>query len=280
MARVVSKTIYAVGNVGNKLIILSLLLFSMVSCRQKKEKVNSSYRIVGKNGKVIYFDKRTPRMNEEYLAKKKDAAGTGGDKNNQLGVTEKENPTVGKKLPEKNGKILASSAYSLRSVMDGTIINKEQESNIESSAEDLGRMKSSRTIGDFDYLPRNYFSDDRQILEMKAKIKMNSGKTEIVPPVGLPPAETAKAKILSKPKNNSKLYYVQLGLFRDRNNAEELFKKFAPLVPSLKIRENTTEKGKNAYKVIAGGFSTRVDLEETMKKIQDNGHGETYTFRE
>ncbi|MDR1494525.1 MAG: SPOR domain-containing protein [Rickettsiales bacterium] len=249
--------------------VFSLLIgLSLVSCEQKKE--NSFYRIVGKNGKAIYIEKKVPKLNEEYLARKK-----AGKKNNgqlQAGVDSKK---YGKGEGVTNGKMpvnpeIPSSAYSLRSVMDGTI---SYDSNLESSAEDLDRVKNSKTIVDFDYLPHNYFSDDRSITESRNRISTNSGANTSPAITKIPPKSP-------KSETNGVLHYVQLGLFLDRNNAEKLIDKFTPLVPNLRIVEGKMQKGKDSYKVVGGGFASKTDLEKTVKQIENNGHTDIYTFRE
>jgi cell division septation protein DedD len=247
----------------------------MISCEQKN--TNSSYRIVGKNGKAIYIDRRVPKLNEEYLAKKNSAKKSGQKPQQQTdGDTVSSTPfdRIGKSTVDggrptpPESKIIPSSAYNIKSVIDN---DTDYENATALSVNNVDTVKNAKTIEDFGNLPRNYFSDDRQSPKILSKSKYEDKNT---------PKTTVNSKPQSKITEGKGLYYVQLGLFVNKNNAEELFEKFVSAVPTLKIRNSKTKNGKNSYIVIAGGFSSRADLEETIKKIQSGGHREIYTFKE
>lgn len=107
---------------------------------------HTSYRVLNRNGRVIYFeDKRTPIYND-------------GIKNNAEEV--KEIIDVSKKAKEdsKSQKIsedlaLESSAYTLRSVVDTVV----KDDDIEQLAKTIDKNKKAKTIRDFD-IPESYFN--------------------------------------------------------------------------------------------------------------------------
>jgi cell division protein FtsN len=248
-----------------KLILGLSVWLVLASCQQKKS--NSSYRIVGRDGKVIYVEKKVPKFNREYLAKKKSDGGEDGSQTraSQEGYAGGKG-TASNVASVGASKMLASSAYSLRSVMDGTV---SQDSSLESSAEDLGRMKNTRTIIDFDYLPSSYFSDDRDVQKNQAKTM-----------VGSAPVSTEGSRRTTRDVNSGGLYYIQLGLFLSRDNAEKLLRKFNSIVPNLKIMGRKASGGRDSYRVVGGGFARKVELEKMERQIRNNGHSDIHIFRE
>jgi cell division septation protein DedD len=255
-------------------IIFSLILgLGLVSCEQRgatKATNSTSYRIVGKNGKAIYIEKKVPKLNEGYIARKEAQK----KENSQLpALSSKKSTDLETRKSTLHPDLAASNAYSLRSVMDGTA---GYDSNLESAAEDLSRVKNSKTITDFDYLPRNYFSDDRTSRESpsadRAKDVESSNGAAKPQPKPSPKAP--------RPEPGGRLYYVQLGLFVDRSNAEKLVEKFEFLVPDLEIRRGKTSKGKESYRVRGGGFASRAEMDRTVEQLRKHGHTDIYTFRE
>jgi cell division septation protein DedD len=117
-----------------------------------------SYRIVGKDGKAIYIERKRPKLNEDYIAKKKMEEGSeetqNARENNRRSSRYSRVAVGGANALSKRD----SSAYSTKSVIDD--INEDND--LESFAENLKRGKSNRTITDFDYLPQHYFTDDRK----------------------------------------------------------------------------------------------------------------------
>jgi cell division septation protein DedD len=116
-----------------------------------------SYRIVGKDGKAIYIDRKRPKLNEDYITKKK-MEESGSETQN---IRKNSRPSNQRKNIVEDANVLSSrnsSAYTTKSVIDDINSNND----LESFAENLKRGKSNKTITDFDYLPSHYFTDDRK----------------------------------------------------------------------------------------------------------------------
>ncbi|MDR2778149.1 MAG: SPOR domain-containing protein [Rickettsiales bacterium] len=310
-------------------------MITLTSCSENRgrDSGNTSYRIVGKDGKAIYIERKRPKLNEDYILKKKAEENREGvsDSRKTSKKSTKYSKIIGNDLnPSLSG---GSTAYSSKSVIDDISENND----LESYAENLKRNKSNKTIADFDHLPASYFTDDRRnevdsshdgkningsVLsagvnsvpannfmindygvknlaaehDKKTAGNVNSRKTtelvgkkqsEKVVPAGEQfrdknsgVRELRTKETVSPTKSSDEtLHYVQLGTFLDENRAVALLKKFQRTVPELRIENGRTIGGQTVYKVLAGGFSDKNDLDKIIKQISDLGHREIYVFK-
>lgn len=128
--------------------ILSLL----ISCTNRE----TGYRLVGKNGRVIYLEKKRPTFNEQKLKEKKQKTEDSNVKvmsnvgNNNKIVRVNEDNNIDKNL------ILDSNAYSLKSVVDTMVSNKD----INAVARTIEKKQGPKTIRDFK-IPDSYFNSKK-----------------------------------------------------------------------------------------------------------------------
>jgi cell division protein FtsN len=142
------------------------IAMTVASCINK----NTGYRVVGKDGKVIYFEKKRPILNEQQLGNKarqpvntiqnvnNSNKNNGNEKNNKL-----------------NNELLAESgAYSLKSVIDDMV----KDDDINKMAKTVQKNSQPKTIKDFN-VPEYYFRSKSANTTVKnptqgAEIKVNS----------------------------------------------------------------------------------------------------------
>lgn len=142
-----------------KNILFLFVSVALISCAGR----DTGYRIVGKDGKVLYLNRKRTEFNKEKLKEqqqKKVEIVPNNTKNNQnihlVGATNN-NGSInnnGKKIDESLA--LESSAYSLRSVVD-TIVKNEDINDI---AMTVRKNQEEKTIKDFD-IPDYYFNSSK-----------------------------------------------------------------------------------------------------------------------
>ena len=123
------------------------ILFITISCSKDTK---TTYRIVGKDGKVMYIDTRDrdrtrksfKSTNEEQIKNKPEIEKI--NKNKIIKQIEE------KKIP------LISSAYTLDSVIDKDV---KYDVGINDSFKDISSNKKRKTITDFDNIQSSYFND-------------------------------------------------------------------------------------------------------------------------
>ena len=146
---------------------LIILLFILTSCIPNR---HTSYRVLNRNGKVVYFeDKKTPIHNNNIKNNKEEMQEVA-----DITKKAKQKTQTTSKIPEDL--VLDSSAYTLRSVVD-TIV---KDDDIEKLAKSLEKTKKPKTIADFN-IPEYYFNSNvptRQELEKNKQqiIEINQQK--------------------------------------------------------------------------------------------------------
>ncbi len=149
-----------------KNIIYSFFIFTiLISCVDR----NTGYRLVGKNGRVIYLEKKRPAFNQEKLKEKEQIK----KQNNR--IQQLDNKTD-KKITRINGDnkiednlLLDSNAYSLKSVIDTMIDNKD----INALARMVEKKQQPKTIRDFK-IPGSYFNSNKITRETIASNQINN----------------------------------------------------------------------------------------------------------
>lgn len=244
------------------------------SCSHKEE---TTYRIVGKNGKAIYLDKKVPASNKKYMKNNIEK----NDLNENTNYSNNNNEVVAvNKNTNENLNIIDSNAYTLSSVMDETM--QYSNDTINSPAQNISSKSKHKTITDFDYIPKSYFALD----EKKIAATNNLKKKQNI--VNNDTSRMQKDKNNSKKSTidethlttfmNGKLYYVQLGFFVSKNRAVKLKNDFSD-INNIKIIESKNNNGDCIYKVIVGGFKNRKDAEDIAKIVKNRGHEDVYIFQ-
>jgi cell division protein FtsN len=243
-------------------VFLLLLLFSC----QARDINGSGYRLVGKNGKVIYFEKKRPQFNKEQLKKLETT---------KLENVNEETKKTKKQSEDKTAKTtqnttVDSSAYTLKSVMDSVVKNED----INAIARDIETMPSTKTIKDFEYIPEVYFENvaDSERLTVKQNQNFLVSK-RIDKQRKLEEISTENSKSLVKNK-----YYVQLGSFKSKIKAEKLLSKYTDVGSTRQLIQNV--KGDTVfYRVIIGVFNTNAEATDVKNKIIQRGHTDVFVFK-
>ena len=122
---------------------------TLTSCISSK---NTSYRVVNKNGKVVYFERKKPIYNNEIISNKQELTNI-QNINKKVKNTKEIEKINNDKID--NNLILGSSAYTLKSVVDNVV----KEEDISYVAKKIDKTKKTKTIQDF-AIPEYYFNDD------------------------------------------------------------------------------------------------------------------------
>ncbi|MDR2077935.1 MAG: SPOR domain-containing protein [Rickettsiales bacterium] len=247
-----------------------LLVIILVGCSKKQDNGSGapSYRIVGKDGKVVYIERKRPKLNEDYIAKKKMEENSGdiynSEKDSQKSSKYSKMLADGANVtPIKN-----SSAYTTKSVIDD--INENND--LESFAEILKRGKNSKNITDFDYLPAYYFTDDRKdedVLEeaaakTKSTRKNNSGSITTGPLEASSSTSAASYGV----KNLATGYSIKTSETSQSNKTTAITKKRDARKPSAetaKTKSNRLEENSKA----ARGLDTETNVEKIASLSED-----------
>ncbi len=230
------------------------ILFITISCSKDTK---TTYRIVGKDGKVMYIDTRDrdrtrksfKSTNEEQIKNKPEIEKI--NKNKIIKQIEE------KKIP------LISSAYTLDSVIDKDV---KYDVGINDSFKDISSNKKRKTITDFDNIQSSYFND--------MNINNSSRNKK---PVSKSTDKKSDFNILS---NNSKKtsYHVQLGLFSDKERAIKLKDKFSNIY-DLDLVETKNKKGETLYKVLTKAIENKSEANSISEKIKKAGHNDVFVFK-
>ncbi len=249
------------------------ILFLAASCSKD---VKTTYRIVGKDGKVIYIDTRgsedIDRTRKQFQNPEKRQSSSKTEIKNV-----NENKTI-KQAEKIETPLIESSAYTLDSVMDKSVTKYDPSTNSESFKE-ISSNKKRKTISDFDNMHLPYFNDGAvEDTTINTKV-MNSGKTVIGK------VTTTTATMAKKSKNNTSNdgvskagYYLQIGLFSDRKKALNLKGKFSKIY-NFDIVEVENKKGEVLYKVITKPLASESEADKISKEIKKAGHNDVFVFK-
>jgi cell division protein FtsN len=252
---------------------LCYLFFVLASC-QGVNRINakSGYRLVGKDGKVVYFEKKRSQFNEEYLKQQGEAKSKNSGKKLEK-VNDSETIKKTKESLAKRDEIpVDSSAYTLKSVMD-TIVKHE---DIDAVAKTVESSSKSKSIKDFDEIPDSYFENvqntnrltvkqNENYLVAKGMAQQNKGTTK--------KAKTSVALL------SNKKYYLQLGSFKDRTKAEKMLEKSKSFMISSQIMESQMRDSSTLYKIVLGPFNTGLEANDARKKAVEEGYTDAFTFK-
>lgn len=292
---------------GKGVVIFPVLLL-LISCSKKEE---ITYRVVGKNGKAIYLDKKTPIANRQYTNTSKNASFTGNDVNGSTATNQSANSVENDNF--RDLPIASSSAYSLESVIDRSYGYGDISTN---AARHIDEVKQRRSIDNFDNLPQSLFIVDREKLTKSMEngstgvAKKNLGKQsssnkliqvnsddgknynkrtatgggnkntsrngdyfQITPDMHIPKA------LAPESMKGGKMFFVQLGFFVNHNRAVKLRDKFRDL-ERIRIIETKNNSGDVMYKVVVGAYKTRSDAEIVTNLVKGRRHEDVYIFQQ
>lgn len=315
------------------LVFILLILTSCIPNRQ------TSYRVINRNGKVVYFEnKKTPLYNQNIDNIKVEELSKITNKAKQTSKG-----TITQHNNIDNNLVLDSSAYTLQSVVD-TIV---KDDDIATLAKIINKNKTNKTIKDFDNIPESYFNSNipteeelkrnKQIMEDNKKkdglfskikgfftkekpeqdfikyelvnnttksnttssltvkddnITVKKGKTYYKPSTKATNTTTqitanssiTTTKTYVKPSQSTKQitntgkYYIQLGSFKNKENATKLINKFDNVGDEQKLIPTNTKNGL-MYKAVIGNFNTKEEAEKEMEKVLNKGHFDCYVVK-
>lgn len=315
------------------LVFILLILTSCIPNRQ------TSYRVINRNGKVVYFEnKKTPLYNQNIDNIKVEELSKITNKAKQTSKG-----TITQHNNIDNNLVLDSSAYTLQSVVD-TIV---KDDDIATLAKIINKNKTNKTIKDFDNIPESYFNSNipteeelkrnKQIMEDNKKkdglfskikgfftkekpeqdfikyelvndttksnttssltvkddnITVKKGKTYYKPSTKTTNTTTqittnssiTTTKTYVKPSQSTKQitntgkYYIQLGSFKNKENATKLINKFDNVGDEQKLIPTNTKNGL-MYKAVIGNFNTKEEAEKEMEKVLNKGHFDCYVVK-
>ena len=256
-----------------------LLCIATISCKNRFQ--DTSYRVVGKDGNVIYFDRRKPEFNINYMEEQRIRQLT---KNNTTTLIDKDKQNkndsgdfIVYSKQEKDELMKDSNAYTIRSVMDNIVKNED----INKLSKEIERNSNlSKTIKDFDYIPDVYFenfsTEERSITNQSliASNTIKSGFFDIFSNKKKTTSNNTTTQLKMEPiystdKLTKGKYYVQLGIYSKKTQANSILKQHlyadAIIVPYYKNK-------KEYYRAILGSFDSRKEANTIKNKVTSNGH--------
>lgn len=239
----------------------------VVSCSRD---IKTTYRIVGKDGKVMYIDTRGPenvdKTRKNFQNPKEEQL------SNKLEIENinKKSTTI-RRVKETEISPVTSSAYTLDSVMDRNSMRYNYNTD-NSSFKNINSSTKRKSISDFDSMHLPYFND---IIPIES-----SGTGKSVKVVNKIPSN----KTINRTNNASSSnlaetgYYLQIGLFYDRNKALNLKNKFSKIY-NFDIAEVENKKGEVLYKVITKVLATESEAKKISEKVKKTGHNDVFIFK-
>ncbi|MDR2760721.1 MAG: SPOR domain-containing protein [Rickettsiales bacterium] len=225
----------------------------------------SGYRLVGKDGKVIYFEKKRPQFNEEQIKKQTD------EKTKKL---QKVNDDETVKKPVNAGENedkapLDSSAYSLKSVMDNMIKNED----INALAKKIN-VSQGKTIGDFDHIPDSFFENVPDGERLTVKQNQNFYQSKKIEKR----RDVDELKVGASPSLVKNKYYLQLGSFKSREKAEKLLEKTKGMGETVRKVIESKRNDSTFYRVVIGAYNSKSEAQSAREKIIAGGHADVFVF--
>lgn len=246
--------------------IIFILLFT-ASCSKETK---TTYRIVGKDGRVMYIDTRDPDSIDKTRKSLKNQTKDLNDK--QLSLVNNYDTT---KQTKDTKSPLISNAYTLNSVMDK---NVKYDVGTNSSFKDIGSEKKQKTIKDFDGIDLPYFNEvDYNINIAKKPISNGTNTNKAAVNARVTAVQGIKASVLSDGLKDSG-YYLQIGMFSDKNKALALKNKFSKIY-NFDIIEVKNKDNKPLYKVVTKALSSESDVDKVSEKVKKVGHNDIFIFK-
>lgn len=233
------------------------MILLVISCSKDTK---TSYRLVGKDGKVIYIDTREGQngsrtrksfQDTEHIENKAKTKAV----NDNESIKQVEN----KKIP------LISSAYTLDSVIDKDV---KYDVGVNDSFENIRKNKKHKTISDFESIPSSYFNDAEINRNRKKKSKSVLTTTE----------KKSDLDIVNVDFNSNSNYYVQLGLFSNKEKAIKLKNRFN-YVYDLNLVETKNKNGEVLYKILTKAISSKSEANRILEEIKKAGHNDVFVFK-
>ena len=243
-------------------------------------------KIVDANGSPVKLNRIVPEFNEQQMQKQKEALSS----NNQNGSNIKfvnGNYNIMQQVNDPNF-ITTKNTFPDENIFADRITNfnyieKDKKQNLSkpsldneknSNIIDVKNQKNSIIEVDSNNLVKSDKPDNKNnkitknnVSEKVVEIDDNSSKNK----KNLSIQNKLKTNIANK---KSKKYYIQLGIFGEKSNAETIYSKYSKI--SNGMIENYLHKGKNRFKVLLGPYTNKKLAEIDMEKVIKTGHYDVY----
>lgn len=243
-------------------------------------------KIVDANGSPVKLNRIVPEFNEQQMQKQKEALSS----NNQNGSNIKfvnGNYNIMQQVNDPNF-ITTKNTFPDENIFADRITNfnyieKDKKQNLSkpsldneknSNIIDVKNQKNSIIEVDSNNLVKPDKPDNKNnkitknnVSEKVVEIDDNSSKNK----KNLSIQNKLKTDIANK---KSKKYYIQLGIFGEKSNAETIYSKYSKI--SNGMIENYLHKGKNRFKVLLGPYTDKKLAEIDMEKVIKTGHYDVY----
>lgn len=271
--------------------LLYLFLVGLLSsCLQNNVR---RVRIIDAQGNPAKINKIVPRFNEEQMEKQKRAfnssredGGNAGDNvkfvNKNSGIMQQINDpnfiSVGNRLPSDDvfADRITNFNY-VEEVQQPVVSNKKDNVS-------LANEKNAEKKKDSAKKALIYNEIKNEVVEEKVVNKNEVIEEKVVNA----PAKTlntisndkktasSPAKTASMASGNAKDkgYFIQIGIFSEKSNAEASYSKYSKI--SNGVIDNYLSKGKTRYKVLLGPYNDRTLAEKDLKKVIKMGHYDVY----
>ncbi len=280
------------------------ILFICGCVKQGVERI----RLVDANGNPVKINKIVPRFNEEQMQKQREALNRAQQDNNMVSVnrfnqnynSQQNNNRFSQNSSLNDQNIIMPAGQYPNDIFDDRITNynyieeKKYQFNTENKTTSSNtnntiittRNNTTQTTHEneiiTDDLKKSTNIQNKNISktapqqQTKTKItnttKSNSNKTvqPVVQKQNSTPAKTSS--------NISKGYYIQIGIYGKKENADKAYKKYTNIDKGV-IQEYST-KGSIKYKVLIGPYKNRDDAEKNLEKVIKTGHYDVYITEE
>lgn len=243
-------------------------------------------KIVDANGNPVKLNRIVPEFNEQQMQKQKEALSSNsqngsnikfvnGNYNIMQQVNDPNFITTKNTFPDEN--IFADRITNFNYIekdkkqnLSKPSIDNEKNSNII----DVKNQKNSIIEVDSNNLVKSDKPDNKNnkitknnVSEKVVEIDDNSSKNN----KNLSIQNKLKTDIANK---KNKKYYIQLGIFDEKSNAETTYSKYSKI--SNGMIKNYLHKGKNRFKVLLGPYTDKKLAEIDMEKVIKTGHYDVY----
>ncbi|MDR3290483.1 MAG: SPOR domain-containing protein [Rickettsiales bacterium] len=235
--------------------ILVLLPLFLISCASQ-DMGQPRVKLVDSQGNPVKLNKIVPKFNAEQLEKQRETVDrTQNSENRKVEIT---------KFKQIN------TNFDIES--DDNIINNEAN-----EGNGIGNAYPDELFADritnYNYNYTQQMQNESPKKESKVVV-VNTEEIKATPPPSSQP-KTTPIPAPSPTIKNKKGYYIQIGIYSEKKNAQNMYNKFKKINMG-EISEYVDKNGKVKYKVALGPYNERKYAGIDMNKIINTGHYDVY----
>ncbi|GMO60864.1 MAG: hypothetical protein Ta2D_06590 [Rickettsiales bacterium] len=219
---------------------LIIFLYFLVACGSDQTRVS----IVDKDGNPAKINKMTPKFNRDQLEKQREAI----DRN-------------------QNSEVRRTELNKFKQVNQTQNIDDENFiTNSNTTSVDINESYPDDIFAD---RITNYNYNYTQEMQNQSPVREN----RIVEVATT--KQNATPKTQPKPTTQDKGFYIQLGIYSEKKNAQKIYDKFKKIHSGSILNYNN-----NKNKVVLGPYSNKTIAEKDMNKIIKQGHYDVYIIEQ